>query len=424
MSNAIIFDLKYTPYRLKRNASDIEREVHKEQRGFYDLTGESNILKYITTEGKRYGKCTALEYLQKSTGVFNDKGMITKKELEEMTARAKANKGNLWHGFISLSKEDSPKIDTPEKCIELVKKTFNNFFREGGFSGKNMDLMCALHLDKPHHLHIHFEFWEKEPKTYDNTGKRVYRAKGKVNKKAIDNMFVRISDFLSGSGGSVYEKRVKAIACLKEALQFRNLNVGSDKVLSEFIELAKALPKTGRLSYGSKDMLPFKDRVDGLVEMLIASDSKIKRADKSFYKSVDKKRKQIAELTKTPHSYNDNQNILRAKYRYNIDPKNIRIVNDIVSDYKRRQGNLVLGLAKIIKPEIYEKKKNKKYKANDNRLKRGMSMSSKKIKGLFSKFVSSFWQDCNMFERDFSHRLQEIEEEMKNKNKEKEGNAK
>ena len=37
------------------------------------MTGGKNVFDYITTEGKRTGKRTALEYLQKNTGVFNDK---------------------------------------------------------------------------------------------------------------------------------------------------------------------------------------------------------------------------------------------------------------------------------------------------------------------------------------------------------------
>ena len=46
------------------------------------MTGEKNVFDYITTEGKRTGKRTALEYLQKNTGVFNDKGMLTQEQVE------------------------------------------------------------------------------------------------------------------------------------------------------------------------------------------------------------------------------------------------------------------------------------------------------------------------------------------------------
>lgn len=57
---------------MDKKASGLEREAHRAERGFYDMTGGENVYKYITTEGKvtgkKAGKITALEYLQKSTG--------------------------------------------------------------------------------------------------------------------------------------------------------------------------------------------------------------------------------------------------------------------------------------------------------------------------------------------------------------------
>lgn len=110
------------------------------------MTGIKNIYDYITTEGKRTGKRTALEYLQKNTGVFNDKGMIPQEQVDEMKARLKENKGHIFHGFISLNEEQSYEIDTPEKCIELIKRTFPQFLADAKFHKDNVDLMCALPL--------------------------------------------------------------------------------------------------------------------------------------------------------------------------------------------------------------------------------------------------------------------------------------
>ena len=157
MSNQpIVFNIQYTPYRLPKSATKEERARHADERAFYDMTGGKNVFDYITTEGKRTGKRTALEYLQKNTGVFNDKGMLTQEQVDGMKARLRQNKGCVWHGFISLNEEESPKIDTPEKCIELIKRTFPSFLKDAKLRPDNIDLMCALHLDRPHHLHIHF----------------------------------------------------------------------------------------------------------------------------------------------------------------------------------------------------------------------------------------------------------------------------
>ena len=94
------------------------------------MSGEKNIYKYITTEGKRTGKFTALDYFQKNTGVFNGNGMISEEEVKAMQLRAQTGEKMLWHGFISVDEENSYKIDTPEKCIHLVKRNFGQFFRD------------------------------------------------------------------------------------------------------------------------------------------------------------------------------------------------------------------------------------------------------------------------------------------------------
>ena len=164
------------------------------------MSGADNIYKYITTEGKIYGeeskKFTVLEYLQKSTGVFNQDGMLSKEQVREMRKRAQVGEKNLWHGFISFNKENSDKIDDPEKCIALIKRTFGQFFKDAWFDKNNMDLMCALHLDRPEHLHIHYVFWEKEPKIKNQRAAGYkYRAKGKISMEAIDRMTERLNAY-------------------------------------------------------------------------------------------------------------------------------------------------------------------------------------------------------------------------------------
>lgn len=361
------------------------------------MTGEKNVFDYITTEGKRTGKRTALEYLQKNTGVFNDKGMIPQEQVDEMKTRLKENEGNIWHGFISLNAAESPKIDTPEKCIELIKRTFPSFLKDAKFRPDNVDLMCALHLDRPHHLHIHFVFWEKEP-IYKNaqTGKTGYRRRGRIDKKSIDGMLVRLGLFLSDKKEILYKTRDEAIRNLRELLGAKAFVCKPDDVKKEILALARDLPKEGRITYGSKDMEPFRDRVDKIVQMLLATDARARRANRRFYRALAGREREI-------------------KSHSQIDEKNIQVFDEIRADYRRRQGNLVLKLAKFIKPEYYEN--TRKRKANDNKLKRSLGISRRNTGRAIKKFLSSFGQECEYIERDFYHRLQEIEEEMERERK-------
>lgn len=402
----------YTPYELSKGASADEIAKHAGERAFYDMTGADNIFKYITTEGKRTGKFTALEYLQKNTGVFNDKGMIPQEQVDEMKARLKRNKGHIWHGFISINEEQSYKIDTPEKCIELIKRTFPKFLADAKFHKNNVDLMCALHLDRPHHLHIHFVWWEKEPKYKGKDGAPRFRRHGKIDKKSIDNMFVRLGLYLSDSKDKVYKSRDKAIAELKQLLGVRAVMASDETIKKEIISLAKDLPKTGRVTYGSKDMEKFRPRIDRIVRLLIGSDTRAMKANRRFYEAVAEREREVKNIC-GERSASTKNNL--PKFHNDIDENNIHVIDEIKADYKRRQGNLVLNLCKIIKPEYFERKY--KCRADNKRLKRSLGISRNKIDRACRKLFRSFGQESELLERDFCTRLQEIEEEMERERK-------
>lgn len=421
----IIFDLKYTPYSLSKKASDYDRNKNATERAFYDMSGEKNVYDYITTEGKRVGnKFTALEYLQKSTGVFNQNGMIPQEEVDEMKARAKANKGNIWHGFISFNEHDSEKIDTPDKCIQLVKNIFPTFLRESGLNPNNIDLMCALHLDRPHHLHIHFVFWEKEPKFKNNDGTLGYRTKGKISGAAIDNMFVRLGLFADDERDKLHKARDDSLKKLRNMTCVKTAMYSTDEIKQEILSLAKDLPKTGRLTYGSKDMEAFRPRVDRIVKMLLDHDKTARKADLRFYERLDEKRRVIENICGKEYALSgantSPQTIERElpKYHHKIDESHIKIIETIEADYKRRQGNLVLNLCKFIKPEYFERDPNKRYKTNDNKLKRRLCISKRNVGRRLDKFFHSFGQESELIERDFSHRLQDIEKEIEREREE------
>lgn len=421
----IIFDLKYTPYSLSKKASDYERNKNATERAFFDMSGDKNVYDYITTEGKRVGnKFTALEYLQKSTGVFNQSGMIPQEEVDAMKQRAKANKGNIWHGFISFNEHDSEKINTPDKCIQLVKNIFPTFLRESGLNPDNIDLMCALHLDRPHHLHIHFVFWEKEPKFKEKDGTLGYRKKGKIKEEAIDNMFVRLGLFADDDRDKLHKARDDSLKKLRKMTCVKAAMYSTDEIKQEILSLAKDLPKTGRLSYGSKDMEAYRERVDKIVKMLLDHDKTARKADLRFYEQLEEKRRVVENICGKEYALSgantSPQTIERElpKYHHKIDESHIKIIETIEADYKRRQGNLVLNLCKFIKPEYFERDKNKRYKTNDNKLKRRLSISQRNVKRSLDKFFGSFGRESELIERDFSHRLQDIEKEIEREREE------
>ena len=160
------------------------------------------------------------------------------------------------------------------------------------------------------------------------------------------------------------------------------------------------------MSYGSKDMEPFRERVDNIVKLLLLSDRKALKADERFYKAVAEKRELVHGICKQ-----------------GIDESKIKIIEKIEEDYKRRQGNLVLNLCKFVKPEYFERKKNKRYKANDNKLKKRLTISKRNVGRRIDRFILTFGKDLHILEQEYSDRLRETEEEFEQKRKEEKEKA-
>lgn len=426
MKQPIIFNIRYTPYRLKKGASAEELATHQEERAFYDMSGGKNIFSYITRKDKIIEKANALDYFQKTTGVFNGKGQIDEKELKAIKERAKKNKGNLWHGFISLDEEHSHKIDTPEKCIAFVKHTFGSFFQAAHLDEKNIDLICALHTDRPHHLHIHFLFFEKEPMMKDGKGGVKYRNKGKLAPVAIDTMFVKSGIFISEDKDTLHQTRQESLRKLRALTAIPTVMNSREEIKKAVLELVQALPKTGRLSYGSQNMEPYRVQIDRIVGMLLQSNRQARKADKRFFQALEQRKKGINAICNQPFAFSD-QPIAQtkmekeaSKYAHTIDKNRLPFIEEIEKDYRRRQGNLVLGLVKAIKGDLYERKEDKRYPACDGRLKKKLALSHKRVEKKLTSFLISFGEQSEWLERDFTHRLEEIETEMEQNREENE----
>ena len=427
MSQPVIFDIAYTPYRLKKGSSQADIDKHAKDRAFFDMSGQdNNIYKYMTAEGKIMGeetqKFTMLEYLQKSTGVFNQNGLLSKQEVKEMKKRAQTGEKNIWHGFISFNKENSEKIDTPEKCIDLIKKTFNEFYKDAGFDKDNIDLMCALHLDKPEHLHIHYVFWERAPKIKNKRAAGYkYRAKGKISKDSILKMTERLNAYTLND--ELDKKRDEVIQSFSKSVAFEKAHF-KDLAAKTLKELAKELPKDKPWFYASKEMVPFREKIDKAVDFLLSCDNNAYAAHKSFVKEMDKKEEALKGIMGKYYANQVKEEMQTADlFPNHTDFHGVGTIHTIEKlrwDYRRRLGNIVLKKAKYIQDNTYTYDKKFKRKTNDKFLKRNIAISNKIIKGymqgLFSAVAKMFMPETN----NYRNRLQEIEEEMIAKRKEEE----
>ena len=381
----------------------------------------------MTTEGKVYGeesqKFTILQYLQKSTGVFNQDGMLSKAEVKEIKQRAKDGEKNLWHGFISFNKEDSKIINTPEKCIALIEKTFNQFYKDAGFNPDNMDLLCALHLDRPEHLHIHYLFFEKAPKIKNKRAAGyIYRKKGKISFDAIEKMTERLNDYTLDD--ELEEKRQALIDSLMKDEVFSQAHI-KDAVKKWLKELVEELPKDKPLGYASKEMKPYRYTIDLIADFVIETNPEASKANDAFRKELKEKQERLQEkmggwYQSQAESELDRVQNLKGYEEVVVSNKSLHTVEALEWDYRRRIGNIVLRHVRDLQKETFQCGKRTYYKTNDKRLKCGIRISERKIKRLNDKFFSAVIDTFIPEMRSYHNRLHEIEEELEEKKKQEE----
>lgn len=387
------------------------------------MSGADNIYKYITTEGKMYGeeakKFTMLKYLQKSTGVFNQDGMLSKEQVKEMRKRAQTGDKNLWHGFISFNKENSEEIDHPEKCIALVKQTFGQFFKDAGFDKDNMDLMCALHLDRPEHLHIHYVFWEKVPKIKNHRAAGYkYRAKGKISMDAIDKMTERLNAYTIDD--DLAKKCRMAVDELMITSKEYNIAHINDILRQKLKDLANDLPKDKPSWYGSKEVAPYRTKIDTVAKWLIDLDERTSKADRAFRKELREKEQKLQSIMGNYYKNRKEREMqivqtLNGFTDIGAGVKTLHTIEALEWDYRRRLGNIVLKKVRDIQRETYKRNPKRKYKTNDKNLKRNLAISARKVRGIMDGLFSSVAELFSPETESYRNRLSEIEEEMHEK---------
>ena len=113
---------------------------------------------------------------------------------------------------------------------------------------------------------------------------------GEIDRTKIKGYSLRIGAFTSWVKENGYMTSVKAAMG------------SSDEIRKEILSLAKDLPKTGRLSYGSKDMEAYVGRVDKIVDMLIGYDGKARKANARFYRELERKERAIKNICGMPYA--------------------------------------------------------------------------------------------------------------------------
>lgn len=411
-SHKCILNISYTRENPPTYFSDTKRAEYLAQRQFYNMTAEYNYFAY-TLQGSKVAKNKDAEsYFTRtgtgnSTGLFGWKGEFSQQEVEALKKRLKKTKSIIWHGFISFDAETSAKFRTLEQAQKFIQQTFGGLIQRAGFKKDNIELFCSLHVDKPHHHHIHFAFFEKEPKRLDKNGVIDYTKVGKISQKAIDNYMVSANMYLDDRSNNYHVARDEAFEQLKvlrgETLKGRE-NQGD--LYRAIDELVAKLPKTGRLQYNSKAMQPYREDIDKVAKLLIYSDAEALAQHQKMIKELAAVKERTDEIIfeeKLMYQTSDDK-----KDKKSVETTNVDYFERLQADYNARLGNLVLGMCKQI---LLSKQNYKKYyQVNDKKAKiisrRGVDLKSKLILNVHKILAKDYHITA-----DFQQTVQDIEKQ-------------
>lgn len=256
------------------------------------------------------------EYMTRfnTLGAFELGGAMTEVELDEWISGARKVPGNIWHGVLSLPTWQS-KLVGYEDMERLVRQTFGGFLKRAGFAPDNIALLAAMH-ENTENKHIHFTFYEKQPKYRDSNGNIGYRINGLIPKQALQEYRMSATAYLDENKRSLSKYRDAVVQSLR--------GVPTDKDLYIALEsLADKLPKHGRLQYNSEQIAPYRKDIDEVVQMLLRKDPEAKKAHIQVLSEIARRGKALAE-TGTKNDY----------------------VKRLTDEYKSRLGNVVLGMVK------------------------------------------------------------------------------
>ena len=420
-----LFNIAYTlpsaPSYMKGNA----RAEYQARRSFYDLTAQYNFFSYVLNGKKIARNANAEEYYTRggtNGGLFNLDGAMSEGQVAEMKKRLESSKSVIWHGFISFDEETSRGFQTQENAVKFMRQTFGSFLERTHLNPKNIELYAALHLDKEHHHHIHFAFFEREPKHRDKNGVLGYTHRGKFDARAIDNYLVSANMHLSENGYEYYTARDRAMSRLREARKEIGNSVKNADLRLALSDLRSKLPKEGRLQYNAAQMKELRPDIDRVAELLITSDPAANAAHKEMLVQLARVKEEVIELVKDNKlAYSDDRRMSKQEFAAAmsgdssmslkfVDLKNVDYFERLQADYRARVGNVVLGVCKDLSRNDYQDRC-RKHNINDRSMKINAKHRWRRRESLLQNAVRILAEVDKQQPANFIKTVQEIERE-------------
>lgn len=277
------------------------------------------------TEARTYDYVSYMDDNDKSSGVFDSNGIMSKQDIKSLRKMLRETKSCIWDMVISFEEFFGKEhLFHFEQAIGLLNNILPKFFKTAGLNPKNVIWYAGLH-ENTDNRHIHISFFEKEPTFYNHKKKEYSYRRGKIPIGAVKELKLNAENYFNSPMEELKIKRKKLVESLKLELADKSF----DEVESSLKWLLKGLfeeiPKTGRISYDSKNMKPFKERIDKVIDLVL---------EKSVYKNDYK----IILDTISEHD----EKLKKKCRKYNLDENEYLYGPKFKKDLYRRMGNVLI----------------------------------------------------------------------------------
>ena len=161
MTPNVNFFIHYVP-NIKGEDRSMKGKINFEKRNFFSATNTYNFVEYIAKGSQE--KIDFIDYsgnLEKSQGLFDEKGLMQKNDIENLKNQLRKTNSPIWYGLISFEEIfGKTYCASYEDAYELMINEFPKFLKNAGFKKDNIVWFAGLH-ENTDNRHIHFSFLKK-----------------------------------------------------------------------------------------------------------------------------------------------------------------------------------------------------------------------------------------------------------------------
>lgn len=322
----VLFNIGFCPGSPEKSWTAERKNAWLDTRSFYTCNAFYNYFSYTTNNNKvsqhisedtprAYDIVASnndknANYMEKTSGVFNNDGLLSGSQKAELEKKLQNTKSNIWHGFISFDPETSPLIHSPKEAIRFINRNMGAYFKQTHLDEDNIESFYSLHSDTDNN-HIHFCFFEKEAKYINCKGYKTYTKKGVFGKKikdksgksryidfARDDFLISAELYFSENKAELAEARNREVEILKATKPEIAQKIEFKSLRSSLMNLKKVLPKTGHTSYNSKNMRNVRHEVNKCAKQLLDTMPKVRECYQKTRETIVKRTHELQKICK------------------------------------------------------------------------------------------------------------------------------